>query len=403
MSKNSIKERLGVVGWLVGVMILLVVSHPWAIEVQLDFSSSLGYRKENIEYLLKSSETDGSNAIGGLDTMLTAGGKLPDGTSGAIEFVVTGSLSAEKNLNLTVGEVYGTISPTNLVFFTLGRIRKKFGAAYFTNVSNRISPTIRTAKGITQEAVPLACLDVMVAEGFSISSLLWFPDELCWDEVCYAFSSHFCQGNTDGRILVYWEKSRWFSAGFNFSYGAGWFLFYGEGVWKQCSDQLYYENNLVFRKEYGLLTGAVGCTMFWDNLTIGIEWWGREEGYTKREQETVYELIKKVKEGSISPTPTETTFVHNLSYTPFEWGRYYSGCWLQFQRPFGLSGIVFSGYGVLGLEGFCWQLGVQCSYWLNEYSSLWCNGAWYDGEDTSEFKRIISEKFRCEIGIKVSL
>ncbi|HOJ98407.1 MAG TPA: hypothetical protein PLW34_02450 [Termitinemataceae bacterium] len=388
-----------ILGWLS----LLTIDRLLALDIQLDFSSSMGYRGENEDYLLPSSQEEWSNATGQLEATLITRGKLPNGTSGALEFSVTGSPSAAESLNIAVGEAYGTLVPVDFVFFTVGRIRKKFGNAYFTNLSNRISPMVRTTQGIKQDALPLTGVEVMVAEGLSVSSILWFPDELRWDVASYAISSHLCRGGFDGSIHVYWEASQWPAVGVNMAYGTDWFLLYGEGLWKKRSDQEYVENGSVWRKEHGVYAGAVGLTLFWKELSFGLEWWGREEGYSQKEQETVYDLIQKVKNGTLPASSSEATFVQGLSYTPFEWGRYYAGFWIQYQQVLGISDLSVSGYGALSFDGMGVHLGVQGSYWVDDRSLLWSRLVWYGGEMSSEFKRLIPEQFSFEIGIKVSL
>jgi hypothetical protein len=285
--------------------------------------------------------------------------------------------------SVTIRQLYLQTPLTDYTFLTVGKIEKKFGVAEFYNFSNRLSPKERVLgrlELLERQAPALVQIDWIASPYISCGTFLWSTNAQKWEEIHSGAQTEITLNNFYGAIYLYYERLKNWFVGINASTQLDFFRFYWEGIIKEKNEQYFSEvlkSNKINKKQ---LSFATGLAWEWKYYSTRCEFTFRTEGYSKKEQGAIRDLI------SISND-------HLSYYNKGYFGKNYLGITMGTSR-FIITNLGVNIANLISLDSIGGEFEVRTYYLHKEAVVFGINLVSYYGKQDNEYMLYLPYQYR---------
>ncbi len=356
-------------------------------KIDYSFFAYNGYVSKNYNYLMNpgSKWNDYISSIGG-ELSFLSGGFAKTQFETDLRYVTTFSNPATSSF--TLRQLYIKIPLSDYLFLTAGKREENYGLADFYNFSNRLSPKERTLGHmdvLERQAPGLIKLDWVTSPVISLSAFTWSSDSLNWKYSNIGSSIELQINNFYSGVYFYYEKLRYWLAGFDISQQMNSLRFYSEGIIKEHDEQ-YYTQLLNFKNKGIQLDFSTGLNYEWEYYSASLEYTLRTEGFDNSEKNKIEDFIKN----------TGNFLGYNQSY----FGKNYLGIDFGASRLWSPN-LSLDIANLFTLDSFGGQLEANLSYLFNDEVVFGGDVVYNYGDKNSEY--ILFQPARLQIIGSVSI
>jgi hypothetical protein len=297
-------------------------------------------------------------------------------------------------VSLSVNQCFLQVPFSGRSFLYGGKKMKETGVSQFFNISNRISPKFLSGFNYERNAPGFIEANFIYSDQLTQGLLLYFREAKNWDQISAAVYTEYNFGNFYVDGYLYYEELEKPFVGVNLSYQQGFYQFYLESIWKDCSKQVIVVGDTVARRDQkGTLSFVGGVSFVKDKWSLVLEYLHRQEGCNSEEQRDFIDYFCRQEQGGEVPYSCYALLRNYLAVSCT-----YS---IHPELKLGLSTILsFQPVGSNFKEYAAYEFSSNLRYMLNQNCWVTFYGQYLTGGEYGEFNNL--SPIRQTIGLALS-